>query len=521
MRCTRLIILFLLVALTPAIAQKKVKLKQADKLKGGRLPNGERFDRLQGDIIFVQNNTTIYCDSAHFFKKKNSLDAFGHVRIIEGDSIIITSKKLSYDGNTKKAMLRNDVVFTKLAQATLYTDFLDFDRPKNEATYFNGGRLVDSINVLTSRKGYYDLNNNMASFKRNVDVKNPDYTMKADSLQYNSKSKVIFFRSSTTVIKKDSSTFVYEAGQYDTRKKQSDLKYGVGENEEYKIVGNKYDLDAIKNIYKVRGDIIMTSKKENMIIYGQASDAYKNRGITKIYDHAYIAKVSDEGDTLFIRADTLVAIDNKDPKKKRLLAYHDVKIFKNDLQGIADSLEYRSADSTIYFYKNPALWTAGNQMTADSISMLIKNNSIDKIYMVANAFVISKDTLKNYNQIKGRRMTANFSNKKISSVVVDGNGESIYNALDEKDNSFIGLNKIICSNITIRFKDGKVKNLSFYIRPEANFIPPHELKEEDKTLRGFLWKENARPARKDVVMTNETSKNQGPKKLENEKKLNN
>jgi lipopolysaccharide export system protein LptA len=498
MRFTRLVIFFVLVVSIPVLAQKKVKLKQADKLSGAVI-NGERCDRLQGAVIFVQNNTTIYCDSAHFYKKKNSIDAFGHVRIVDGDSVTITASKLSYDGNEKRAKLRENVVFTKLAQATLYTDYLDFDRPKNEAIYFNGGRLVDSINVLTSRKGYYNMNNNMASFKRNVNVKNPDYTMTSDSLQYNSRTKVIYFRTSTTVIKKDSSTLVYEGGQYDTRTRRSDLKSGIAESDEYKMEGKIYDLDDLKKIYKVRGNIVMTSKKENMIIYGQASDAYKEKGITKIYDHAYIAKISDEGDTLFIRADTLVAIDNKDPKKRRLLAYHNVKIFKKDLQGIADSLEYRSADSTIFFYKNPALWTQGNQMTADSIRILIKKNTIDKIYMVANAFVISKDTLKNFNQIKGRRMTADFAGKNIRRVVVEGNGESIYHALEEKDNSFIGLNKIICSNITIRFKDGKVRNLSFYIKPEANFIPPHELKEEDKTLPGFSWKEKERPSKKDVV----------------------
>jgi lipopolysaccharide export system protein LptA len=499
MRFIRLAIFFVLVAVIPTLAQKKIKLKQADKLKGGIQSNGERYDRLQGNIIFTQNLTTIYCDSAHFFKKQNSLDAFGHVRILDGDSVTITAARLSYDGNEKRAKLRDNVVFTKLAQATLYTDFLDFDRPKNEATYFNGGRLVDSINVLTSRKGYYNMNNNMASFKKNVNVKNPDYTMKSDSLQYNSKTKIIYFRTSTTVIDKDSATFVYEGGQYETKTRRSDLKSGVAENEEYKMEGKAYDLDALKRVYKVRGDVVMSSKKENMIIYGQASDAYKEKGITKIYDHAYIAKISDEGDTLFIRADTLVAIDNKDPKKKRLLAYNNVKIFKRDLQGVADSLEYRSVDSTIYFYKKPALWTQGNQMTADSISILIKKNTINKIYMVANAFVISKDTLQNFNQIKGRRMTADFSGKNINRVVVEGNGESIYHALEEKDNSFIGLNRIICSNITVRFKLGKVNNISFYIRPEANFIPPHELKEEDKTLPGFEWKEKERPEKKDVV----------------------
>jgi len=509
MRIVNLVLLFIIIGLVPALAQKKVKLKQADQLKGGVSPQGEKFSRVLGNVIFVQNTTTIYCDSAHFYKKINSLEAYGHVRITDGDSVTITSRKLEYDGNEKRAKLRNDVVFVKLGQATLYTDFLDYDRPKNEATYFNGGKLVDSINVLNSRKGYYHLKTSMASFKKDVNVKNPDYTMKSDSLQYNARTKMIFFRSQTTVINKDTSTFVYETGQYDTRAKRSDLAQGVGENTDYKIVAKKYDLDDIRKIYKFRGDVVMTYKKENLIIYGQSSDVYKIKSITKIYDRAYMAKVSDEGDTLFMRADTLVAIDSKDPQKKRLLAYHNVKIFKKDLQGVADSLEYRSADSTLYMYNSPALWTQGNQMTADSIHMLIKKNTIDRIYLVSNSFVIAKDTLVNFNQIKGRKMTAYFADKKIDRVVVEGNGESIYHALDEKDNSFMGINKIICSNITIRFKGGKVRNLSFYIKPEARFIPVHELVEDDRTLKGFLWMEEKRPNRNDVLQPSVLSESTG------------
>ena len=61
------------------------------------------------------------------------------------------------------------------------------------------------------------------------------------------------------------------------------------------------------------------------------------------------------------------------------------------------------------------------------------------------------------------------------------------------------MNKIICSNIIIRFLDGKVNNLSFYVKPEANFIPPHELTKEQTELDGFTWKEPLRPIKKDVV----------------------
>ncbi|HEY9045664.1 MAG TPA: OstA-like protein [Ohtaekwangia sp.] len=507
--------MMILMLSAPVLAQKKVKLKQADQLRGGRLGD-ERFDRLIGNVILTQNQTTIYCDSAYFFKKRNFVEAFGRVKILEGDSVTITGRKLEYDGNTKKAKLRSNVVFVKLATATLYTDFLDFDRNTNIANYFNNGRLVDSINVLTSNKGYYNVHSNLASFKRDVHVKNPDYTMTADSLQYNSRSKIIYFVTPTTVVDKDSSTFVYEKGFYQTTSKQSDLKLGSAETQDYKLDAENYKLDDIRKKYLFRKNVVMTYKKENLVIYGQSADYYKSIGIAKVYDNAYVAKVTDNNDTLFISADTLVSIDSPDPSKKRLLAYNNVKIYKTDMQGLADSLEYRSMDSTIYFYKDPILWSQDNQMTADSIHMLIKNNSIDRIFMIANSFVISQDTLINFNQVKGRRMTTFFKNQKIDHVEVIGNGESLYFALDEKTNASMGMNKIICSNITIRFKEGKVNNLSFYVKPEASFIPPHELKIEDTKLKGFSWRGKEKPKREDVVKEPVASDNV---KLEERKRL--
>jgi hypothetical protein len=326
--------------------------------------------------------------------------------------------------------------------------------------------------------------------------------MVADSLQYNSRTKIIYFVTETTVTNKDSSTFVYKNGIYSTRtKKVTDVKEGTGESEDYIIVGDNYDFDGIRNIGKVRGNVVMTSKKESLLIYGQASDYFKASGITKVYDNAYVAKVTEDNDTLFMSADTLVSIDNQDESKKRLLAYKNVKIYKKDMQGVADSLEYRPSDSTIYFYKKPVLWSEGNQMTADSLRMLIQNNTISKIYLIANAFVISQDSILNFNQIKGRKMTAELANSKINKVIVLGNGESLYYILDDKDKSFMGMNKIICSNITIRFVAGKVNNLSFYVKPDAQFIPPHELKAEQKILKGFNWQGDRKPKRNDVVKT--------------------
>src|SRR5687768_7106932 len=118
-----LVVILLLATVMSAYSQKRVKLKEADVLRvGGKGP--DRFQRLIGNVVFVQNQTTIYCDSAHFYKKQNSVEAFGRVRIIEGDSITITGSHLIYSGDSKTAKLRRNVVFTKLQTATLYTDNL-------------------------------------------------------------------------------------------------------------------------------------------------------------------------------------------------------------------------------------------------------------------------------------------------------------------------------------------------------------------------------------------------------------
>jgi lipopolysaccharide export system protein LptA len=507
------LIVLALICATASFGQRKVKLKHANALKGSAAASGVRTDWVIGDVVFEQNQTTIFCDSAIFDRNKNFVEAFGKVRITEGDSVTVTASKLTYDGNQKIAYLRKNVIFNKLGTATLFTDFLDYDRTKNVAKYFNNGKLVDSTNTLTSKKGYYDLRSNLASFKTDVRGVNKDYTLTSDTLQYDSRNKLIFFRALTKLEDKEGGIAFYENGYYDTRQKKSDLEKGDLQTQSYRLRGTRLFLDDLRKLYKAKGNVIMTSREENMNIYGDDGYYDKKSGISKVYGNAYVAKVTDQQDTLFISADTLMSVESPDPAKKRLLAYHHVKIFKSDMQGIADSMVYIAKDSMLYFYRDPVLWTDENQMTADSIRILILNKKINRIHMVSNSFVASADTLLNFNQIKGRQMTAYFNGKAIDHVNVLGNGESIYFALQDKEREVedaeegtkekfqivSGMNKIVCSNMRINFLEGRVNNISFYIKPDASFIPPHELKKEDMKLKGFKWRGKEKPTRDEVV----------------------
>lgn len=511
-RLTVILVGILVMGIQTVDAQKRVRLKQADVSKG-KVQDGKRVDWVIGNVIFTQNQTTIYCDSAQIFKKENSVEAFGRVRIIDGDSVTVTARHLRYDGNERIACLRNNVVFQKLATATLYTDFLNYYRNLSEARYFNGGRLIDSTNTLTSAKGYYNTRSNMASFKTNVVGVNPDYTMKSDTLQYNTATKIAFFRARTTVIDKEGKTAIYDDGFYDTKptEKKSQLTRGVIQTPTYEMTGEKYFLDDLKKFYRAKANVAMTSREQNLTIYGD--DGYYNKvtGIAKVYGNAWLAKVGNDGDTLFLSADTLVSVEHNNPSHKRMLAYRNVKIFKSNLQGRADSLAYFTSDSLLYFYGRPVLWTTENQMTADTIRVELKNETVDKTYLISNSFVVSQDSLLNFNQMKGQRMTAFFKNKSIDHVNVDGNGESLYYVLQEEEkdlDSLIlkivyvsGMNKMICSNMRINFVRGEVDNFSAYVRPDAQFIPPHELQKDAERLKGFEWRIKERPLREEVVKT--------------------
>jgi len=500
-------LLFLLSIAQVSIAQK-IKLQHADVLKGGNL-KGVRIARPTGNVVFQQGQTTIYCDSAILNKSDNSVEAFGRIRILEGDSITITAGKLFYDGNTRVAKLRRNVVFTKLKTMRLYTEFLDFYRKKNLAIYFNGGKLVDTTNVLTSSKGYLNTITSMAAFRKDVVGENQDFTFRSDTLQYNTKTKVVNFLAPATVIDKDGKVVNYKTGYYNTISKLSVLNNGVIETKSNRMLGDNYRIDDKTMFYQATGNVVITSKEDQMVIYGDRGDYFKKLGYTKVFGNAYVAKFDDTADTLFLRADTLMSVEGQDGKTKYLIGWPRVKVFKNDLQAIADSLVYHSADSMMYFYREPVLWNMDNQMTADSIRMLIRKKTVDRIFMTGNSFVASQDELENHNQIKGRKMVAWLRDRKIHHVDVEGNGESLYYALEEKKietdslkatlKLITGMNRIICSNMKINFEEGKVNNITFYVRPEAKFIPPHELKDDDRHLKGFQWRGKEKPTKAAVT----------------------
>ncbi|WPP52474.1 OstA-like protein [Catalinimonas niigatensis] len=504
-------VLFLFVCSVSALGQGKINIENADTLQGGKNKDNEQFRKLIGNVILRQGNTRIFGDSVILYTNKNISEVFGErVRVEDGDSIKVIGDRLIYNGNTRVAQMRDDVIYTTPSM-TLYSDHLDYDLPANLAYYYGGGKLVDSTNVLTSKEGTYHTATNLASFKDNVILVTPDYKLESDTLQYNTVSKVAYTLGPTLITSNDGTQLVAEAGsEFRTLEEQSMFGQGTVETEKYIISGDRLFLDDVNKLYRATSNVEMISKDNNVIITGDSAIYYRNRGLTKVYGKAVMRRPM-ELDTLYLSADTLVSVEDSIPSKERILAYHDVRIYRSDLQALSDSLAYHITDSILYLYRDPILWNDKSQIEADSINLEIIGGQVRRMNTIENSFVISKDTINNFNQVKGREMVVDFDQGTINKIDVNGNGESIYFVL-ERDSIMVGMNHILCSNMVLRFEESGLNNISFYTKPNGKLIPPHELTKAEKQLQGFQWRISERPTKEQVVERTELKRSDGIQK---------
>lgn len=458
---------------------------------------GEKVQRLTKNVVFTQKSTTIYCDSAFFNKKKNSMEAFGRVRIVD-DSVTITSRELYYDGNLRQAKLRKNVVYTK-GFNRLTTDNLDYDMNAEISHYFGGGKLQDTTNTLTSKIGYFYAKEHYATFKTDVVLVAPDYTLKSQDLHYSTRTKVATTPGATEIITENGETTLHaDGGEFRTQKDQSLFVDGRVETPNNYLEGDDLFFDQKKKYYKAIGHVKLIAKEKDVIITGNEGYNDEANALSKIYGKPVMRRILKE-DTLYLSADTLVYMESTVDSVKRILAYNNVKIFKNNLQGLADSAVYYLADSMIYLFEKPVLWSNNSQAVGDTIRMEILKGTIHKMYLRRNAFLASQDTVLNFNQIKGRNMVANFLDGNIHEVDVFGNGEVIYYALAEGDSITVGMNRILCSDLKLRFEKRAIRNISAYVKPEAKFVPPHEWTDALQRLDGFLWRGEERPELEEVL----------------------
>lgn len=476
----------------------QVELLNANVLEGDE-KLGKNVFRLLGNVQFRHKNVLMFCDSAYRYGDENRFDAFGNIRINQGDSLRANADLLKYDGNTSIAHLFNNVRMTD-NKMVLTTNELHYNTQTNVADYYSGGKIVDRDNVLTSKTGYYFANEKTFFFKDSVVLDNPKYNMESDTLKYNTATKTSFFYGPTTIDSKGTdSTLIYcEYGWYNTETEKSYFSQHAFIHSKNQILyGDSLLYDRKTGIGRGYKNVQVVDAYNNTIVSGDYAIYYEHEQRSIITGKTIFTQVMD-GDSLFMHADTLYATWDTTANMKTYFAYHHCRMFKSDLQGKCDSLVYSSKDSTIMMYNNPVLWNEENQLTGDSIKLLTVNSAIDKMLLYNSSFIASKVDSARYNQVRGKNMIGYFNDNKLHKIDVSGNGQTVYYVRNKKE-ELTGVNRAECSDLVIFVKENKVNKIVLLTKPEGTLYPINELKPEELKLKGFSWQEEKRPVSKEDI----------------------
>ncbi|MCB9316122.1 MAG: LPS export ABC transporter periplasmic protein LptC [Lewinellaceae bacterium] len=555
------------------------------------LRDGHYVQRLSEKVRLRQDSTLVFCDVALI--DQNNATLVGDVLIEQGDSVRIYGDSAFYNGDSREADIFGNVVLINGKQE-LFTSRLHYDLNTKIATYTTGATLSNGQSQLTSSQGYYHVQEKQVFFKGDVLVTDPEFTMRTDTMSFNTETQMVQFLAPTLISQRGSRIYT-EGGFYDIennvaefdtnpqyerdgqRGRSRKMRYN-GATKEYILEGEAY-IEEPEAAREVHAEVIRyNTDTEKAVFVGNVDYRDSTQTITghevrydsrnKQYQLTGRGRVSDppniieadsisfnnelgnglalgnviwqdtasdytllafrmdynkaddylnaygsfgpdgasgrplmksliENDTLYMSADTLTSYKPDTTTDARLLlAYQDVRVFKSDLQAACDSLTFNSADSMFYFYKLtqlPIIWSDTSQFSADTIRMLLKDKKLDRIWLRQNAMVINSEDGQMFNQIKGRNNTVFFAENEAREMLVEGNAQALYYALDDQK-AYIGMNETACSEMRLYFSENKVESIKFYNEPKGKFIPMKDAGiSETKKLDGFFWEKVRRP----------------------------
>ncbi|MFK8060464.1 MAG: OstA-like protein [Polaribacter sp.] len=510
----RILILFFLFTTSFVFSQtKKIDIEKTDI----QFADEEKYPGatvLLGNVRIRHEGIILTCKKAFYFKKNNFFKAIGNVLIKQGDTITQTSDYADYDANSKQALSWGNVVL-KDPTMTLTTDTLNFDRLNQKLYYTSFATIKDQTNTLKSKNGNYFLENKKFTATTRVTVVNPENTIDSNHLDYYTNSGLAYLYGPSTVTNTKNKNRIYsEKGFYNTK---TDVSHFVKNAKlflkERTIEGDSLYYDKKRGFASATNNIQIIDTVQNFVTRGNYAEIFELKDSLFIIKRAVAISIVDK-DSTFIHGDTLLVTGK--PKKRIIRTYHNVKIFKSDLQGKCDSIHTNQETGLTKMFINPVLWSEKNQITGDTIHLLsnVKTEKLDSLKVLNNAFIVSKDSIseKDFNQIKGRNMFGKFEKNKIRLLLVKGNAESIYYNRNEETQVLETITKEISSNIEFILEKGQIETIKYLKESDGKTYPPSLFPEEDRQLKGFIWREDEQPKTKEDIFLDNPSKNPKPKK---------
>lgn len=490
----------------------KVFLEYADELRYEQqfgVGPDDQYQVLNGNVRLRKGGMFMYCDSAYIYETTNSVEAFGHVRMEQGDTLFVNADYLDYDGLTEEAVLYADAgkkVRLRNRDVTLTTDIFHYDMANEIGYYDVGGTLTDKQNKLTSLEGEYYPQTKDAYFNFDVHLvsrreKNNDVLyINTDSLEYNTATHIAELVSDSEIINSDGTIYT-SSGTYNTNSGQADLfkRSTVHTRRGNTLTGDTLFYDRQKQYGKAFGNMVLTDSARQSSLFG-------NYGFyDEIRDSAFVtgralAKEYSKGDTLYLHGDTIIMYLDLVDSTKVTNVFHRVRFYRFDLQGLCDSLSMTERDSIMYMYRHPIIWSGERQVFGNQINAHLADSTVDWARLPLTGMMAEHIAEDCYNQLSGTDITLWFADSTVRRMYVEGNVQLIGFPM-ESDSTYNKYAYVESSFMDAYFNGNKIESIHFWPETTSKITPLYLAKRNSYYLPKFKWYEDIRPVSPEDVFT--------------------
>lgn len=478
----------------------KVFLEHADVLNMDQQVSGGEYQILKGNVVFRKDNMFMYCDSAYFYDKTNSLDAFSNVRMEQGDTLFVYGDELNYNGPEEFATLYGSAgrpVRLINRDVKLVTDIFYYDLGQNYGFYDVGGVLTDKQNRLESMRGEYYPDTKDADFYDDVELKSlrqgDTLFMYTDILHYNTNTHIATISAPTRIINRDGRINT-SSGYYNTNSGVGDLYHRstVYSNKGNTLTGDTLFYDRAKGFGEGFGNVILTDSARKSSLLGDYGYYDELRDSAFVTGRALAKEYKNGKDTLYLHGDTINAYLVLPDSVRLTNAFHNVRFYRSDFQGICDSLSMADVDSTMRMYYNPVIWSGERQIFGNLIEVHLNDSTADRAHLPdfgMMAEFIGEDC---FNQLSGDKMTAWMADSTLRRLYVEGSVQTIMFPM-EKDSVYNKYAFTETSFMDAYFKKGQVDTVRMWPETTGTITPLYLAAKNSYFLPKFKWLERFKP----------------------------
>lgn len=509
-------------------AAGRIFLEHADVL---HKQDRDSFMVLSGTVHFSKGAMQMYCDSAHYYPTSESMDAFGNVRMQQGDTLFIYADELNYDGLREIAYLYADEgkdVRMINRNVRLNTPEFTYDMVDERGYYTNGGVLTDPQNRLVSVEGEYLPATKEANFYIDVHLHRIDgrdtLDIYSDTMYYDTRTRIAEFYSPTEIISGRGTIHTTE-GVYDTRNNQAQLfKHStVHTDSTSTLTGDTILYDRDRGYGEAFGNVDITDSARQTTLRG--TYGYYNR----LVDSAFVtgralAMEYSRGDTLYMHGRYIKSIldidtirttvtdtiappagspDTVQPQiiKREIVstdsthvftAWPRVRFYRSDMQGLCDSMIFVQRDSTLHLHHHPVVWSDDRQIFGNRIILYLNDSTIDRALLPDFAFTAQHIEDDYYNQLTGKVMEAWFNGGELSRLDVSNSVEAIFYP-EENDSTINKMVNLQTANMRGWFEKRALIRIKTWPESNGRVTPLYLAKRSDLLLSKFQWYGTLRP----------------------------